>query len=105
MRTPVESLFPLQQRVGFEPRHRVVRHDGSLVKSGPELAVQLKQRLPWSEPLGYPGVTCRILNRTLHALCHTDAECHFVVWSSMLAVGSILERSMAALDDAEVVTQ
>ncbi|GFX29003.1 uncharacterized protein TNCV_3030461 [Trichonephila clavipes] len=42
----------------------------------------------------------------MHVLCHIlGTECHFVVWSSMLAVVSILGRSVLAVYDAGDVAQ
>ncbi|GFW98369.1 hypothetical protein TNCV_1092471 [Trichonephila clavipes] len=43
----------------------------------------------------------------LHALHHTDVECHFVKWSSLLIVlaVSILGWSELAVDDTGVVVQ
>ncbi|GFT53104.1 hypothetical protein TNCV_4232361 [Trichonephila clavipes] len=41
----------------------------------------------------------------VHALCHTGAEYHFAVWSSMIFVVSILGRSVLAGNDTGVVIQ
>ncbi|GFS78692.1 hypothetical protein TNCV_3148681 [Trichonephila clavipes] len=53
------------------------------------------------------GVTSRILNESGPALCHRGAECHFVVYRSMLVepVVSILGGSVLAVDDVVVVAQ
>ncbi|KFM70513.1 Retrovirus-related Pol polyprotein from transposon 412, partial [Stegodyphus mimosarum] len=55
--------------------------------------------------LNISNFECKPAN--VHALCYTDVECHFVIWSSMLVVFvlSILGQPVLAVNDAEVLVQ
>ncbi|GFW48301.1 retrovirus-related Pol polyprotein from transposon 412 [Trichonephila clavipes] len=96
----------------------VILNHGQVTKTTPELAPHLREAFEGnlSSRKRISNVKCCYINSrcnlwnfeckptNMHALCHTGAECHFVVWSSPLVV-SIVGRSVLAVDDAGVAIQ
>ncbi|GFT91924.1 hypothetical protein TNCV_908191 [Trichonephila clavipes] len=87
---------------GYKFRSPVLMGPIDLLRPGSEMSLN---RHCWRSPGDLRNFECK--PDSVHALRHTGAGCHFVVWSSLLVVidESILGRSVLAVTDDGFVVQ